>query len=121
MGQFAPLATARPDVRSRASPGVDNLTTRIRASSRRNSRGFSAHSPRENEHRTDGTRVALSVGMNRLMATLAVGLVLSITVMWDVARDAIAATAHPHRHQVQQTVHQAPLPPPAPATVARSL
>jgi hypothetical protein len=50
--------------------------------------------------------------MNRLMATLAVGLVLSVTVMWDVARDAIAATTHPHHHRVQ-TQQTQPVPPQA--------
>jgi hypothetical protein len=63
-----------------------------------------------------GMRVALWVGMNRLMATLAVGLVLSVTVMWDVARDAIAATTHPHHHRVQTQQTQ-----PLPATPAAHL
>jgi len=46
--------------------------------------------------------------MNRLIATLAIGLALSVTLMWDVARDAIAATTHPHRAHTVQSVVQTP-------------
>jgi hypothetical protein len=63
-------------------------------------------------HRAGGTAVAFWAVMNRrLIATLVVGLLLSVAVMWDVARDAIASTTHPHHtqltaHTPQQTAQR---------------
>jgi hypothetical protein len=35
---------------------------------------------------------------NRLMIALGLGVALSVFAMWDVAKDAIAETAHPAHH-----------------------